>query len=113
MFHCAIGADAGKRIRNFEAFCAGIDPSLYGRAELLLGAGRGPTPGPGMPCPTHQIVPCHVLVQQCQVSAAIARWILDLTANLARSFALPRHLNGRQSPARMAGNALISGFAYG
>jgi hypothetical protein len=39
-----------------------IDPGLDDDAELLLGAGCGPPPGPGMPCPTHQIVLCHVLM---------------------------------------------------
>jgi hypothetical protein len=48
-----------------------------------------------------------MLVQEGKRAAAIPLRIFKLSANLARRLALPGHFDGRESPARMAGNALI------
>ena len=48
-----------------------------------------------------------MIVQQCQITAAVPIGILDLSANISNRLALPRHLDWCHHPARMAGNALI------
>jgi hypothetical protein len=54
----------------------------------------------------------HVLVQEFEVATAIAIGILQLGADLARRFPLPRHLDRSQTPSRVTGNAFIRGRPF-
>src|SRR6516162_7324810 len=57
--------------------------------------------------PSHQIIVSEMFMQQRQIAPAVAIAIFELSANLSDRPALPRHLDGRHHPARMARNALI------
>jgi hypothetical protein len=48
-----------------------------------------------------------MIVEERQIPAAVQTRVLDLAANLPDRLALPRHLNRRHGPTRMARNALI------
>ena len=54
-----------------------------------------------------------MLVQQRETPSAVALRVLDLSADLAHRFALPRHLDRRQTPARMSRHALERGLLAG
>ena len=60
---------------------AGVGSCLGERAELLLRARNGRSPGAGCPAPSHQAVLSEMMHELAQVSAAIARGILDLLAS--------------------------------
>jgi hypothetical protein len=61
-----------------------------------------------MPCPAHQVVIRHVLVEQIETASTVASGIFDLTADLRRRFSLPCHLDRCQAPSRMTRNALVA-----
>src|SRR5579871_417774 len=88
---------------------AGIDPRLDQLPEHLLAAGSGRAPLAGVPSPADDIVISDVIVQELEVAPAVAAGILDLPADVGDRFALPRHLGGRQTPTRIAGNACVGG----
>src|SRR5258708_1389733 len=85
---------------------AAVDPGLDQFAQLLLGAGCGVAIGPRFPGPADEIMVRQMLVQQREITSAVAPRVLDLPADLADRLALPRHLDRRQTPARMSGQAL-------
>src|SRR5947209_8315700 len=91
-----------------RALRAGIDPCLRELAELLLRARRGLAAFARRPAPRDQIVVCEMLLQQRERAPAVTRRILDLLADLSERLALPRHLDRREAPARMPGNALVA-----
>src|SRR5256885_4614851 len=86
---------------------AGIDPGLREFAELPLSTRGRLAAFAGRPAPSYQIVMGQMLLQQRDRPPAIARGILHLLADLAERFPLPRHLDPREPPARMARNALV------
>src|ERR1700686_2006134 len=48
-----------------------------------------------------------MLMQQREVAATVALWVLQLAANFAERLSLPRHLDWGQAPARMSGDATV------
>src|SRR3954469_17096901 len=92
-------------LRASRALRAGVDPGLDQLAHPFLRPGGGAAAGGGVPTPRDQVVMRDVLVQEREIAAAVAGGVLYLLADLARGFSFPGHLDRRQSPARMAGEA--------
>src|SRR5690242_7739393 len=84
---------------------ARIHPRFDQRAKLLLRPRRGFAARVGMPAPTHQRIVRHVLHHLLQRLAAVALEVFDLRADLTERLADPCHLDRREQPFRMAGNA--------
>jgi hypothetical protein len=61
----------------------------------------------GMPAPCHEIIVRKLLVQECEGSPSVSRWVFELLANLARGFILPRHFNRGHIPPNMSWNAAV------
>jgi pimeloyl-ACP methyl ester carboxylesterase len=95
--------------RYLDALLEALD--VHERVTLVvherLAAGSGLATGARLPSPSHQVIASEMFVQQRQIAPAVAIAIFELSANLADRLALPRHLDGRHHPARMARNALI------
>src|SRR5207244_6955933 len=90
-----------------RALRAAVDPRLDQFSEHLLAARRRLASFARLPAPGDEVVFRHVLVQELEIAAAVARRILDLPADLADRFPLPRHLERRHAPARMSGDAAV------
>jgi hypothetical protein len=88
-------------------FSSTFYPGRYDRTKFFLGP-RGRSARTRMPCPAHQVVLRHVLVEQSETASTVASGFFDLTADLRRRFSLPCHLDRCQSPSRMTGNALVA-----
>src|SRR6478672_3078263 len=99
-------ADSNQLENALRTLGAAVDPGPDQFAQLLLGAGHGVAAGPRLPGPADEIVVRQMLVQQREIAAAVALRVLNLTADLAYRFALPRHLDRRQAPACMPWHAL-------
>src|ERR1700722_8915810 len=91
--------------RLVRAHCAGSYPGLDERAGLLLRSWSRRAAAPRRPGPTDQVVGADMLDQRLQRPVAVARTILDLSADLAELLALPTHVARREVPDRIAGNA--------
>src|SRR5262245_44576543 len=83
----------------------GLDPSLDERARLLLRAGRRLPAMSGRPSPTDQVIFADMLDERVHRTVSVARWILDLEANLAERLAFPSHFARGEMPDRVAGHA--------
>ena len=91
-----------------RTFSSTFYPRRYDRTKFSLGPRRRAAAGTRMPCPAHQVVLRHVLVEQSQTASTVASGIFDLTADIRRRFSLPCHLDRCQAPSRMTGNALVA-----
>src|SRR5438045_1498990 len=89
--------------------CAGVDPGAHQLAEKPLRAGRRLASATGSPTPRDQVIVGEMLMQQREVTAAIALGVFKLPADFAYGLSLPGHLDRSQGPARMTGNALKRG----
>src|SRR6202011_4360588 len=97
------------RARRSGTRGAAVDPGLDQLAGPFLGAGGRHAAGSGVPAIGHPVVLGDVLVDLREVAPAVAVAVLELAADLADRFALPRHFGRRQLPARMARNAAVAG----
>lgn len=70
-------------------------PGVKKRANLVLSAGRGLTAGAGGPSPADQMIGRDMVHDIFEGSAAIARGILDLRADLPNRLAFPAHITRR------------------
>jgi hypothetical protein len=84
-----------------------IDPRLDQLTKQRLIAGSGFASRARLPSPSYEVIVCEMFVEQRQIAPAVPIAIFELLANLSDRLALPRHLDGRHHPARMARNALI------
>src|SRR5262245_66097593 len=83
----------------------GLHPSLDERARLLLRAGRRLPAISGRPSPTDQVIFADMLNERVHRTVSVARWILDLEANLAERLAFPSHFTRGEMPDRIARHA--------
>src|SRR5262249_56832099 len=90
-----------------RALGAGIDPCLDQLSKKLLASRSRRAALAWIPRPGDHVVARHVLVQQLEIAAAVARGVLDLPADVADRLALPRHLGRCEAPAPISRNALV------
>src|SRR5262245_28964652 len=82
-----------------------LDPGLDEQAELLLRTRRRRAISARTPRPADQRILAHVMDQVLHRLVAVPPAVLDLRADLADRLSLPRHLERRQVPVRIAGHA--------
>src|SRR5690349_4948401 len=91
---------------------SGIDPGLNELTQSSLRSRRRGAAAAWVPAPGDQIVVRNVLVQEREVTAAVAFGILQLGADLACRFSLPGHLDRSQAPSRVTRDAFVSGRRF-
>jgi hypothetical protein len=81
---------------------AGLHPGVKERARSRLRAGRWLAVPSRSPGPADQMILTHMMHDVLERSAAIARRIFELLANLRERLAFPSHLMRRELPGRIA-----------